>query len=87
MKKSNGRGIREDSQYYKSFGLFCARLQRKINKLRTERGLTQEDMEEFEVSLRQFQRIEKGETKNITLANIFKLSKAFKISPSDLLDV
>lgn len=87
MIKSNTRGIGSSSQYCKSFDQFCEKLQRKINKLRTERGLTQEDMQEFELSLRQFQRIEKGETKNITLSNLFKLSKAFEISPSDLLDV
>ncbi len=44
-------------------------------------------MQEFELSLRQFQRIEKGETRNITLSNLFKLSKAFKVSLSKLLDV
>ncbi|MFA6174174.1 MAG: helix-turn-helix transcriptional regulator [Kiritimatiellales bacterium] len=85
--KNSGRGIGKDSQYGESFDQFCSELRRKINKLRTERGLTQEDMQEFEISLRQFQRIEKGETKNITLSNLFKLSKALKVSLSDLLDV
>jgi len=87
MKKSGNRGIGEDSQYCESFDRFCSKLRRKINRLRTERGLTQEDMQEFELSLRQFQRIEKGETRNITLSNLFKLSKAFKVSLSKLLDV
>jgi DNA-binding Xre family transcriptional regulator len=85
--KNSRRGIGNDSQYSEPFEQFCSKLRSKINRLRTERGLTQEDMQEFELSLRQFQRIEKGETKNITLSNLFKLSKAFKVSVSDLLDV
>jgi DNA-binding Xre family transcriptional regulator len=85
--KNSGRGIGKDSQYGESFEQFCSKLRSKINKLRTERGLTQEDMQEFELSLRQFQRIEKGETRNITLSNLYKLSRAFEISVSDLLDV
>jgi len=44
-------------------------------------------MQQFELSFRQYQRIEKGETKNITLANLYKIAKAFKISPSELLDL
>lgn len=93
MKKSDGkvvngiRGIGGNSQYCEAFELFCLKLRRKINKLRIERGLTQGDMQEFELSLRQFQRIEKGETSNITLSSLFKLSKAFKISMSEFLDV
>ena len=86
-ENTNTRGINEDSAYFNAFNRFSAKLRSRIIKLRQERNLTQEDMQQFELSLRQYQRIEKGETKNITLANLFKIAKAFRVSPSELLDV
>ncbi len=44
-------------------------------------------MMQFELSLRQFQRIENNETSNITLSNIYKIAKAFNIEPKDLLNI
>jgi DNA-binding Xre family transcriptional regulator len=44
-------------------------------------------MEDYEISLRQFQRIESGATTNITLSNLFRIARALQISLSDLLDV
>lgn len=81
------RGIDEESAYFNAFNRFSAKLRSRIIKLRIERKLTQEDMQQFELSLRQYQRIEKGETKNITLANLYKISKALKVPLSKLLDV
>lgn len=80
-------GIKEDSAYYEEFIELTNKLRLKIKELRKSKALTQEQMETFELSLRQFQRIEQGETKNITLSNLFKLAKAFDVSPSELLDL
>lgn len=55
--------------------------------MRLEKGLTQEAMQEYELNLRQFQRIERGDTRNITLAYLFRLAEAFGLKPSQLLDV
>lgn len=81
------RGIQEDSAYYREFTEFSQNLSEKIRMLRKSNGLTQEDMMRFELSLRQFQRIEQNQTSNITLSNIFKIAKAFGIEPKDLLDI
>ncbi len=85
--QSAARGINEQSVHYNAFNRFSAKLRRRIIHLRSERNLTQEDMQQFELSLRQYQRIEKGETKNITLANLYKIAKAFKVPISELLDL
>jgi len=87
LSTPNARGIDESSVYFEAFDRFSAKLRSRIIKLRAERNLTQEDMQQFELSLRQYQRIEKGETKNITLANLYKISKALKVPLSKLLDV
>ena len=87
MTSGKTRAINEQSLFYEDYKLFCNLLCEKIQQLRKERGLTQEQMEDYELSLRQFQRIESGETRNITLSNLFRISKAFNISLSDLLDI
>ena len=81
------RGIDEESRYFNEFSAFTEKLRKKICLLRKKKKMTQEDMESFELSLRQYQRIESGQTVNITLSNIFKIARAFKIKPSQLLDV
>ncbi|HEX7028372.1 MAG TPA: helix-turn-helix transcriptional regulator [Gammaproteobacteria bacterium] len=81
------RGIDKDSRYYKEFSRFTSKLAEKIYALRLERGLTQEDMQAFELSLRQYQRIEQGQTVNMTLSNIYKICKAFDVKPHELLDI
>jgi len=83
----NKRGIDEGSDFFEEFNAFTARLRQKILSLRKEKKLTQEQMEAFELTLRQFQRIESGETTNPTLANLFKIAKALGVSPSQLLDI
>ena len=81
------RGIDTNSSYYEEFQAFTEKLQAKISELRRENGLTQEDMERFELSLRQYQRIENGDTVNVTLSNLFKIAKAFKLDINQLLDI
>ena len=81
------RGIDNNSSYYEEFHDFTEKLQAKISELRRENGLTQEDMERFELSLRQYQRIENGDTVNVTLSNLFKIAKAFKLDINQLLDI
>jgi len=81
------RGIDKNSEYFGEFEKLTAGLRSRIIELRKKKGLTQEDMEKYELSLRQYQRIEQGETTNITLSNLFKIAKAFDISLHDLLSV
>ena len=81
------RGIDKNSEYFGEFEKLTVRLRSRIIELRKKKGLTQEDMEKYELSLRQYQRIEQGETTNITLSNLFKIAKAFDVSVHDLLSV
>lgn len=80
-------GIKEDSAFYAEYCELTEKLRQKIKQLRQEKAYTQEQMEAFELSLRQFQRIEHGETTNITLSNLFRIAKAFGITPKELLDI
>lgn len=73
------RGITKESPYFREFEKFTEGVRKNIRQLREEKGLTQEQMMEFDINLRQFQRIESGETKNITLANLFKIAKALEV--------
>ncbi len=81
------RGIDKKSIYFNEFAIFTEKLRGKIRQIRKEEKLTQEEMENFELSLRQFQRIESGATTNVTLSNLYKISKALNISLSQLLDL
>jgi len=81
------RGIGSDSAYHNEFQRFTKKLKQRIYELRKEKGFTQEEMEKFELSYRQFKRIESGETINMTLSNLFKIAKAFKLKPHELLDL
>ena len=87
MASNKIRGIRVNSLYYEDYSRFSVLLRHKILRLRKERGLTQEQMEDYDLSMRQFQRIESGETTNITLSNLFRISKALQIPLAKLLDV
>lgn len=77
-------GIKKESMYYKDFNVFSQQLRARIIQLRKSKGLTQEDMQAHELSLRQYQRIEHGVTTNITITHLFKISKAFGISVHEL---
>jgi len=48
---------------------------------------SQEQMVALDINLRQLQRIESGETRNITLSNLFKIAKALKLQVTELMDV
>ncbi len=79
------RGIDRNSSYFEEFERLTKKLKLRIYQLRQEKGLTQEQMQNYELNLRQFQRIESGETKNITLSNLFKIAKAFHVNLSEII--
>lgn len=56
----------------------------QIRACRLNSGLTQEDVEEFGVSWKHYQKIESGTT-NTTINVLYKLAKAFKCHPKDFL--
>ena len=75
------------SAYYKEFVRFQEKLRQKILALREEHGYTQEDMTGFELSLRQYQRMEQDATAISSLWQTYKLAKAFGLRIDELLDV
>ncbi|MDM3872535.1 helix-turn-helix transcriptional regulator [Porticoccus sp. W117] len=79
------RTINEQEPLHSEFQAFSSSLRQRIIELRHQRGLTQEDMQQFGLSLRQYQRIESGETENITLANLYRIASGFGLSVSELL--
>ena len=85
--KKTQRGIGGESQYFDEFFRFSEKLRKRISVLRKEHKLTQEQMQDFEINLRQYQRIESGESGNITLSMLYKLAKAFGLKPKELLDL
>lgn len=56
----------------------------RIRDMRIKSGLKQEEVENFDVSWKHYQKIEAGIT-NTTVKVLYKLAKAFKCHPSDLL--
>ena len=58
-------------------------LGKRIQQLRLERGLKQEEMCQFGFEYKYYQRIEYGE-KNLSLKILNRLSKAFKIEIAEL---
>jgi len=60
---------------------------RKILSLREEHGYTQEDMTDFELSLRQYQRMEQDATTIVSLWQIYKIANAYGLTIHELLDV
>lgn len=79
------RSIEADSPLYGDFQLVSQKLRQRIVALRYERGLTQEDMQLHGMSLRQYQRIESGETENITLVNLYRIALVLGVSLPELL--
>lgn len=75
------------SPYYKEFIKFQERLCQRIKELRLEKGYTQEDMTDFDISLRQYQRMEQDPTTIVSLWQAHKIAKAFNMSLDDLLNV
>ncbi len=65
-----------------------SKVQERIRDLRLENNLSQEDLKEYDLSLRTVQRIENiSEPANITLLTLFLLSKDFGVKPEDLFDI
>ena len=54
---------------------------------REEHGYTQEDMTEFGLSLRQYQRMEHDATAIVSLWQVYKIAKAYGLSIHELLDI
>jgi len=75
-------------KFDKNFEKFSLKVQERIRDLRRENDLSQEDLMEYDLSLRTVQRIENtSEPANITLLTLFRLSRAFGVKPEDLLDI
>jgi len=80
--------MKQARKYDKNFERFSLKVQENIQSLRIHNELTQEDMMEYELSLRSIQRIENtAQAANITLLTLFRLAKAFGVKPKDLLDI
>ena len=75
------------SSYYKDYCQFQVKLRKKIVALRKEHGYTQEEMVDFELSLRQYQRMEQDPTAIVSLWQVYKIAKIYGLTIHDLLDV
>lgn len=75
------------SVHYKDFCRFQEKLRKKILTLREKHGFTQEDMTEYGLSLRQYQRMEQDATSIVSLWQVHKIAKAYGLSLHDLLDI
>lgn len=64
---------------------FFVKLGRRIKKLREQRGLRQEDMEDFGIGYKYYQRIEApgSHPANITMRTLLKIARALDAEPSE----
>ncbi|MGB1868449.1 MAG: helix-turn-helix domain-containing protein [Porticoccaceae bacterium] len=76
-----------DSIYYDEFMQLQRKLRARIVSLRKNRNLVQEDMADYELSVRQYQRMEQDPTAIVSLWQIFKLAKAHNLNVHELLDL
>ena len=76
-----------DSVYYEEFMLLQKKLREKILRLRKDRNLVQEDMSSYELSVRQYQRMEQDPTAISSLWQLFKIAKAHNLKINELLDL
>jgi transcriptional regulator with XRE-family HTH domain len=76
-----------DSMYYDEFMQLQRKLRARIVSLRKNRNLVQEDMADYELSVRQYQRMEQDPTAIVSLWQIFKLAKAHNLDVHELLDL
>jgi DNA-binding XRE family transcriptional regulator len=74
------------SAHYKGFTQFQKKLCKRIKELRKLHGYTQEDMTDFELSLRQYQRMEQDPSSITSLWQVYKLAQAFDITVDELLN-
>jgi len=65
---------------------FFIKLGRRIKKLRQKKGLRQEDMEDFGIAYKYYQRIESPGSRpaNITMKTLLKIAKALEVEPYQL---
>jgi hypothetical protein len=76
-----------DSIYYDEFIQLQKKLRDRILLLRKSRDMVQEDMADYELSVRQYQRMEKDPTAIVSLWQLFKLAKAHDLDIHELLDL
>tara|TARA_B110000503_G_scaffold5168_1_gene6902 strand:- start:323 stop:574 length:252 start_codon:yes stop_codon:yes gene_type:complete len=77
----------KDSIYYHEFIDLQKNLRNKIFVLRKSKGLVQEDMASYELSVRQYQRMEQDPSAISSLWQLFKIAKAHSLDIKELLDV
>ena len=67
---------------------FFIRLGKRIAKLRKDKGLRQEDMEDFGIAYKYYQRIEAPGSRpaNITMKTLLKIARSLEVEPFDLLN-
>ena len=67
---------------------FFIRLGKRIQKLRKDRGLRQEDMEDFGIPYKYYQRIEAPGSRpaNITMKTLLKIARSLEVEPFELLN-
>jgi hypothetical protein len=76
-----------DSVYYEEFMQLQKKLREKILRLRKDKHLVQEDMSNYELSVRQYQRMEQDPTAISSLWQLFKIAKAHNLKINELLDL
>ena len=76
-----------DSIYYEEFIELQKKLRDKIFLLRKNRDCVQEDMADYELSVRQYQRMEQDPTAISSLWQLFKIAKAHNLNVSQLLEI
>ena len=76
-----------DSIYYDEFLELQKKLHSKIRELRKSRGMVQEDMANYALSVRQYQLMEEDPTAIVSLWQIFKLAKAHDLDVHELFDL
>lgn len=76
-----------DSIYYDEFIELQQKLRDKIVMLRKSRRLVQEDMANYELSVRQYQRMEQDPTAISSLWQLFKIAKAHNLDVNKLLEI
>ncbi len=78
----------KSKKYNPDFEKLSLKVQKRIKELRLECGLSQEDLMDYEISLRTIQRIEQcKEPVNITLLTLHRLANAFGVKTKELLDI
>ena len=74
-----------DSAYYDEFLQLQEKLQNRIISLRKNGHLVQEDMADYELSLRQYQRMEQDPQAIVSLWQLFKIAKAHGLDVDEIL--